>query len=69
MHMKDPLLRDIRRIRAQRSKELARDIDLALERSHARLFTWGHDVVDYSSGEPQVIFTAKKDPAPKRTVG
>jgi hypothetical protein len=56
--MKDPLLRDIRRMRAQRSRELARDFDRALERSHARLFTWGHDVVDYSSGKPEVIFVA-----------
>lgn len=65
--MKDPLLRDIRRVRAQRSKELARDIDRALEKSHARLFTWGHNVVDYSSGEPQVIFVAPKKHVPKST--
>ena len=64
--MKDPLLRDIRRVRAQRSKELARDIDRALEESYARLFTWGHDVVDYSSGEPRVIFVAPKEHTEKR---
>ena len=67
MSMKDPLLREIRRVRAQRSKALARDIDRALDESHARLFTWGHDVVDYSSGEPQVIFVASKELAPKST--
>jgi hypothetical protein len=60
--MKDPLLREIRRVRARRSRELARDIDRALEESHARLFTWGHNVVDYSSGERRVIFVAPKNP-------
>ncbi len=65
MNMKDPLLRDIRKARARRSKELARDIDGALERSHTRLFTWGHDVVDWSSGEPVLVFVALKNSAPK----
>jgi hypothetical protein len=65
MKMKDPLLKDIRRARARRSKELARDLDRALAESDARLFTWGHDVVDCSSGEPVLIFMALRNPAPK----
>jgi len=60
--MRDPLLRDIRRVRAQRSKELARNLDRALDESHERAFTWGHDVVvvDFYSGEPRLVFAASK---------
>jgi hypothetical protein len=66
--MKDPLLRDIRRIRARRSRELARDLERALDESDKRLFTWGHDVIDCSSGEARLIFVAPKKSTPKQTV-
>ena len=67
--MKDPLLKDIRHARARRSKELARDIDRARDESDAQLFTWGHDVIDCSSGEPRLIFAAPRKPAPTTTQG
>ena len=56
--MNDPLLRDIRRVRAQRSRELTRDVHRALEESRQRTFTCGHDVYDGSSGEQRLIFKA-----------
>ena len=56
--MKDPLLKAIRRVRAQRSRDLARDLRGALEESRRRVFTHGHDVIDCSSGEPRLIFMA-----------
>ena len=65
--MKDPLLKEIRRARARRSKELVRDIDRALDESEARLFTRGHDVIDCSSGEPGLVFVALKNSALKTT--
>ena len=63
--MQDPLLKDIRRARARRSKELVRDLERALDESDARLFTWGHDVIDCSSGEPVLVFMALKNSAQK----
>jgi len=66
--MQDPLLRDIRRMRARRSRELARDIERALDESDKRLFTWGHNVIDCSSGEPRLDFVAPKRPTPKQPV-
>jgi hypothetical protein len=33
-----------------------------------RFFTWEHDVIDCSSGEPRLIFLAPKKFAPKQTV-
>jgi hypothetical protein len=58
--MQDPLLKDIRRARAQRSKELARDVHRALQESYERSFTLGHDVVtvDPFTGEVHVLFVA-----------
>ncbi len=63
--MRDPLRKDIRRARARRSKELVQDLDRAPAESDARLFTWGHDVIDCSSGEPVLVFMALRHPAPK----
>ena len=60
--MSDPLLRDIRRVRAQRSRELTRDVHRALAESRERVFTFGHDVYDCSSGEPVLIFKALSFP-------
>ncbi len=54
--MNDPLLKDIRRIRAQRSRDLARDLPRALAESRRRDFTFGRVVVDRSSGQPRLIF-------------
>ena len=66
--MQDPLLRHIRRARAQRSKELARDVHRALQESYERSFTRGHDVVtiDPFTGEMRVLFRAdvRKDARP-----
>lgn len=60
--MNDPLIREIRRVRAQRARELARDLERALDESDARLFTWGHDVIDCSRGEPRLVFAALRKP-------
>jgi hypothetical protein len=60
--MSDPLLRHIRKVRAQRSKELTADVDKAMRESRERQFTWGHDVVDYSSGKCVVVFKALRPP-------
>jgi len=54
----DPLLEDLRRVRARRSRELARNFDRAMEESYRHQFTLGVDLVDLSSGEPRVIFKA-----------
>ena len=60
--MYDPLLRDIRRARARRSRELTRDVHRALAESRERTFTCGHDVYDGSSGEQVLIFKALRFP-------
>jgi len=57
--MKNPLLKDIRRVRAQRSKELARDFDRALDESHERLLKLC-DVVVCPSGEKRLVLSANK---------
>jgi hypothetical protein len=54
MRMKDPLTEDlkvIRRVRAQRLKELLRHLDAARVESDRRLFASERDVFDRSSGE------------------
>lgn len=58
--MQDPLLRDIRRARAQRSRELARDVHRALAESYEQAFSDGHDLVkvDPRTGEVRVLFVA-----------
>jgi hypothetical protein len=58
--MQDPLLKDVRRVRAQRSRELTRDLKGALARSYERAFTWRHDVatVDPGTGEVRLLFCA-----------
>jgi hypothetical protein len=58
--MKDPILREIRRVRARRSIELGRDVRRAMEESRRRQFTLGLDVVDLSSGKRRVIFKAPR---------
>ena len=58
--MQDPLLRDIRRARARRSRELARDVHRALAESYEQAFSDGHDLVtvDPFTGEMRVLFVA-----------
>jgi len=67
MFMQDPLLRYIRRARARRSKELARDPERALRESYERSFSNGHDVVtrDPFTGDVQVLFVANPDKPPR----
>ena len=60
--MKNPLIDFIRQVRAERSKELARDLKGALEESRRRTFMMGHDVVSFTSGERRVIYKAPRKP-------
>ena len=61
--MTDPLLEDIRRVRAQRSIELAQDFDRAWNESRRRQFTLGVRVVSYSGGKWHVVFPPKNGSA------
>ena len=56
--MKDPLLEDIRRVRAARSLELTRDVHKAFEDSRKQLRSLGHDIVGLRDGQWQVVFKA-----------
>jgi hypothetical protein len=47
-------------MRAKRLKDLVRDLHGTIEKTRHRERTWGHDVVDYSSGERRVIFKAPR---------
>jgi hypothetical protein len=58
--MRNPLIEEIRRARARRSKELARDIDRAFAESDARLLKLGRVVGDVSSGNWHIVFDAAK---------
>lgn len=57
--MQDPLLRDIRRIRARRSKELSRDFKGAIAGSNERLLRVC-DVVVSPAGEKQFVTSKQK---------
>ncbi len=57
--MQDPLLRDIRRVRMQRLKELKRDFKRAIEESNARLLKLC-DVVTSPTGKQRFFGSEKK---------
>jgi hypothetical protein len=57
--MKDPLLKDIRRIRAQRSKDLRRDFKRAVAESN-ELFYKLCDVVTSPTGERRFVASGPK---------
>ena len=69
--MRDPLLKDIRRVRAQRSRELTRDVQRALAESYEQAFSDGHDLVtvDPRTGEVRVLFAANPGKAARPLSG
>jgi hypothetical protein len=67
--MKEPsletLLRNIRRVRAKRSRDLIENLEKAIAESNRRQYTWGMDVVIYSSGVERVLFKAPPQQGPE----